>query len=56
MSNADRTYTCDYPPCGCEVADDETHLKSDDGRIFCCEGCRSGDGCDHPGCGCGESS
>lgn len=52
MSNTDGTYTCDFTGCECEVADDQTHIKSEDGQIYCCKGCRDGRGCSHPGCDC----
>jgi hypothetical protein len=55
MANSDGTYTCTHDPCDCRVADDDAHIKDDQGGIYCSEGCRDGDGCNHPGCACADA-
>ena len=42
--------TCAHEPCTCEVGDGG--LTGEDGRGYCSAGCRDGEGCVCPDCGC----
>ena len=44
---------CDHGPCSCAVGDDGIVA---DGRHYCSEGCREGEGCVCPSCGCSMES
>jgi hypothetical protein len=54
MTTHDGTYTCSHAGCECRVADDDAHVRDPQGRIYCSEGCRDGEGCQHEGCACAE--
>jgi len=41
---------CAHETCTCTVGDDG--ITAEDGRHFCSEGCKSGEGCICPKCGC----
>jgi hypothetical protein len=56
MTTSDGTYTCAHAGCHCRVADDDSHVKDTDGQLYCSEGCRDGEGCEHEGCACAEQA
>ena len=43
---------CSHPPCTCKVGENEEGGIVADGRHYCSEGCREGEGCICPECGC----
>ena len=43
---------CAHGPCTCKVGRDGDGGIVADGRHYCSEGCREGEGCVCPGCGC----
>jgi hypothetical protein len=54
MTNSDANI-CAHEPCDCRVADD-IRIEDDQGALYCSEGCRDGEGCNHPGCACADAS
>ena len=47
---SDMSQTCAYPPCNCKVEPSKGVAK--DGKLYCCEGCASGQGCQCQDCNC----
>ena len=44
---------CAHEPCTCTVGKGgDGGIVAEDGRHYCSEGCRSGEGCICPDCGC----
>ncbi|NND92659.1 MAG: metallothionein [Granulosicoccus sp.] len=44
-------HVCAHEPCTCQLGDSEG-IKGEDGMRYCSPGCKEGQGCDCPGCGC----
>lgn len=44
---------CDHEDCDCDVTSSRVERE---GRVYCCEGCASGDGCTHASCQCAVNS
>lgn len=45
---------CAHAPCTCTVGDGG--ITAEDGRRYCSEGCKAGEGCVCPECGCSMES
>ena len=44
---------CAHESCSCKVGEEgDGGIVAEDGRHFCSESCRSGEGCVCPECGC----
>jgi len=45
---------CAHADCTCKVGenDEQSGIVGDDGRRFCSESCKEGEGCICPDCGC----
>lgn len=41
---------CAHGPCSCKIGD--AGIVAEDGRHYCSEGCKEGEGCICPDCGC----
>lgn len=41
---------CPHEQCRCQVEADSAFRRED--ALYCSEGCMSGAGCEHEGCGC----
>ena len=41
---------CAHDPCTCTIGD--AGITAEDGRHYCSEGCKEGEGCICPKCGC----
>lgn len=48
-------HECAYEPCTCELGLNEG-IEGEDGRHYCSTGCRDGEGCICPDCGCSMGS
>lgn len=51
-SGAGSTRACAHDTCQCSVAPGEQHANNAQDQAFCSEGCATGRGCNHEGCGC----